>query len=376
MMIFRLLLFSAAVGGYTYLRVVAPLAWGARRKAAAAVALGVVALRLPVLELLRGDSVYSAALPPWLNILYSWLFIALLMWFCGVFALTIAGRSVLRAVGAWRRLSDAAQQSCCTRLHGLMLAGALCLSAWGTWSGVQPPVLRELSLHGGLPQPLRVALLTDLHVSTLQEPDTLRRLVERTNALGADVVCITGDFVDGSVEECAERMAVLRELRAPLGIYGVAGNHDYYSGYDAWRTFLTEHGVRMLDNEHVLLPNGVVMAGVTEETALKLPGMQPPDLPKALRGVPSGARVILLSHRPNVVQEAAQHGVAVQLSGHTHGGIVWGVGQIVALMNSGYLVGHYTVGNTQLYISGGTGTGSRTPLRIATPAELTLITID
>ena len=370
-MMWRLLLFSGATGGYIYLRVVAPLAWHKWGKAAAAVALAGVALRLPMLALISGG-MYAPPLPAWVGIPYSCLFVAYIIWFCGVFGAQVLRGTALRGVGTWRRLAPAVQQRCFNRLHAGLLAVALLLSVCATYCGLQEPEVRHLSLRCGLPQPMRIALLTDLHVSAHHEPEKLRRLVRRTNELGADIVCITGDFVDGSVAECAEQMAPLSELRAPLGVYGVPGNHDYYSGYEEWRAFLTAHGVRMLDNAHVALPGGVILAGVTEETADKLPGMEPPNLHKALLGVPTGAPVILLSHRPDVAGEAAARGVALQLSGHTHGGLVWGIGQLVALMNHGYLSGLYRLGGgAALYVSPGTGTGSRTPLRLGVPAELT-----
>ena len=373
MMQCQLLLFSLAVGGYTYLRTIAPLQWSTGWKLVAASGLAVVALRLSVLTLLRGDSLYAPELPAWVNTGYACLFVALVMWFCAIFAGHVVRQTLLRAVAAWRNSSPETQQKLYNRLHAALLAVALVLSSLAAWGGLREPVVQELSLRCGLAQPLRIALLTDLHVSTLCEPGMLRNIVERTNELGADVVCITGDFVDGSVAECAEHMEPLRELKAPLGVYGVAGNHDYYSGYEEWRAFLTEHGVRMLDNEHVVLPCGVALAGVTEQTAAKLAGMESPDVAKALRGLPAGVPVILLSHRPGVAAEAAERGVAVQLSGHTHGGLVWGVGQLVALMNKGFVAGLYKVGAMQLYVSPGTSTGSRTPLRLGTRAEITSI---
>lgn len=373
-MLCQLLLFSLAVGGYTYLRAVAPLHWHRGWKLAAAAALAVVALRLPALVLLRGESLYAPVLPVGVHVVYSWLFVGLVMWFCAIFGGHVVRSTVLRAVAAWRSCSAETQQRLYNRLHAALLVAALALSALGCRGGMSEPVVHELKLHCGLPCPLRIALLTDLHVSALSEPDMLRKIVQRTNELGADVVCITGDFVDGSVQECAGHMEALRELEAPLGVYGVPGNHDYYSGYEAWRGFLMAHGVRMLDNEHVVLPGGVALAGVSEQTAAKLAGMEAPSVDKALRGLPAGVPVILLSHRPGVAAEAAEHGVAVQLSGHTHGGLVWGVGQLVALMNKGYVAGLYKVGqHMQLYVSPGTSTGSRTPLRLGTRAEITSI---
>lgn len=376
-MLWRLLLFSVAVGGYVFLRAVWPLAWPRRYKCAAGVALALVALRLPALTVWCAESPYTPNLPAWANIAYSWLFIALLIWFCCIFAGHIMRLTVLRFAAAWRTRSPKAQQAAFNRLHAALLGGALLVSALGTIGGLRPPIVREVHIPcPRLREPLRVALLADLHVSPLRSQTYLQQIVERTNALGADLICIVGDFVDGPVPQCAQSMQPLGSLRAPLGVYGVPGNHDYYSGYHEWRDFLSAHGVCMLDNAHAPLPgSSVTLAGVTEQTARNLPGMAPPSLPAALRGAPAGRVTLLLSHRPDVVAEAAEHGVDVQLSGHTHGGLVWGVGRLVALMNAGYLSGLYRVGATQLYVSPGTGCGARTPLRLGVPAEITLITL-
>lgn len=375
-MFWRLLLFSLAVGGYVYLRALHPLRWRRVCKIPAAVALVAVALRLPLLALTEGDTPHAPGVPAWLNVVYSWLFISLLMWFCGIFAAHVLRSVALERFAAWRRKAAAEQQRIYNRLHLMMLLGALAVSALGTHEGLREARVREITIPCAVQKPLRIALLTDLHVSKLKRPDYLHRLVERTNELGADMVCIAGDFVDGSVEQCGGRMLALGELRAPLGVYGVAGNHDYYSGYEEWRRFFTEHGVHMLDNAHTLLPGGAAtLAGVTEQTAELIPGMEPPNLRAALHGAPEGAPVILLSHRPGLLAEAAELGVAVQLSGHTHGGLVWGVGLLVAAMNDGYLSGLYREGHTQLYVSPGTNTGSRTPFRLGVPSEITLITL-
>lgn len=373
-MLWRLFLFSIAVGGYAYLRAIHPLRWRWWWKALAGAAVGITTLRLCALELLGAHSTGAALLPRWVSIAYSWLHIALLMWFCALFAGQLVRSVALRRAEA---RDAAALQHVFNRLHLGLLLLSLAASAAGTWGGLAEPRINRVSLACEIARPLRIALLADLHVSPLKPADRLQAIVERTNALGADVVCIVGDFVDGDEQQCGERMSALRRLRAPMGVYGVPGNHDYYSGYDVWGRLLPQLGVRMLHNAHTTLPGGIAtLAGVTEQTAEQLPGMEAPNLEKALRGAPKDTPIILLSHRPGTVQEAAQRGVAVQLSGHTHGGLVWGIGQLVALMNDGYLAGLYQEGGALLYVSPGTDTGARTPLRLGVPAEITLLTLE
>lgn len=373
-MLWRFILFSVAVGGYTYLRMVHPLAWRRRWKITLGIAVTLAAVRFPVLAVVYSDNPLAPECPQWFNLLYSWLFLTLLICFCGAFAGHFVRRCILPRVAKWRALPEEVRQGVFNRLHLGLLAAAMSTSALGTWEGLREPRIREVTIPCAVREPLRIALLTDLHESMLRPDGQLQSIVERTNALKPDIIAITGDFVDGHITQCSERMQALRGLRAPLGVYGVAGNHDYYSGYTEWRDFLNSIGVRMLDNAHVILPGGrAVIAGITEETAEKTPGMEPPSIDKALDGTPEGVPIILLSHRPGTVDEAARRGVALQLSGHTHGGLVWGVGQLISLMNNGYLKGLYKEGDTWLYVSPGTRCGARTPLRIGVPAEITLI---
>lgn len=111
---------------------------------------------------------------------------------------------------------------------------------------------------------MTLALLADLHADTLKREPFFRALVQQVNALGADAVVIAGDFVDGSLDKHGQDLAPLAELRAPLGVYGVIGNHDYPSGYREWLRFLRACGIRMLVNEHAPLRGSLTMAGVND----------------------------------------------------------------------------------------------------------------
>lgn len=373
----RLLLFSLAIGGYVGYRALLPrrIGWGWKLLLAALIAL--TAFRLPILSLIGGDIPFAPELPPTVNHIYTWLFITLLLFFCYLFAWQLACASFFKLFAAWRRLSADAQQSLALRAQLIVLPIFMIVSAFCIHGGMKQPRIREVSLPFPSQQPMRVALLSDLHVSVLKDEDFLSKIVERTNALKPDLIVITGDFVDGSVPTCASRMAALRHLHAPLGVYGVAGNHDYYSGYEEWRAFLRKHGVHMLDNTHVQLPGtDVVLAGITERTAQDLPGMAPPNAELALSGIEATAPIILLAHRPYDAPSAGALGVDVMLSGHTHGGLALGADLLVAAMNEGYIRGIYHEGDMHIYVSPGTSCGSRTPLRFGVPSEITLITLE
>jgi predicted MPP superfamily phosphohydrolase len=169
----------------------------------------------------------------------------------------------------------------------------------------------------------------------------------------------------------------LRELRAPDGLYAVPGNHEYFFGYRTWMRHLSGLGFRMLPNAHVVLSRHsarLTLAGVTDLSA-QSHGEAGPDLGAALAGAPAGVPVILLDHQPREAHRAANQGVALQLSGHTHGGMIAGLDRLVAPANNGFVSGRYAVGPMTLYVNNGTALWPGFALRLGRPSELTRITL-
>lgn len=219
----------------------------------------------------------------------------------------------------------------------------------------------------------RMVQLSDLHISKLFQRDWVQGVVDRTNALQADLIVVTGDVIDGSVEARRSDVEPLAQLRARHGVIGIPGNHEYYFDYGAWKPRLQALGIRMLTNQHEVVQHGnaqLTVAGIADAAALRY-GDEGPDLPKALTGVPSGAPIVLLAHRPAGAAGHAQQGVAVQLSGHTHGGMVIGMEPVIAPPNEGFLSRGYRVGDMQLYVSNGTGLWMGFPIRLGVPSEIT-----
>ncbi|MBO4632639.1 MAG: metallophosphoesterase, partial [Lentisphaeria bacterium] len=221
---------------------------------------------------------------------------------------------------------------------------------------------------------MRVAVLADLHADRVTRAPRIRRIVEQTNSLRPDLTVILGDLVDGTVEQRSGELLPLRELHAKYGVYAVPGNHEYYSGYVHWRKFFTAQGLRMLENSQVRLPAGIYLAGVTDPAAQSF-GEAVPDLKKALHGIPRDSFILLLAHRPVHAENAAQDGISLQLSGHTHGGMIRGLDWIVSRFNGGFVSGLYDVGGMKLYVSNGTGIWNGFPVRLGRDSEITLITL-
>jgi predicted MPP superfamily phosphohydrolase len=135
--------------------------------------------------------------------------------------------------------------------------------------------------------------------------------------------------------------------------------------------------MRMLTNRHAVIERDdarIVLAGVTDHAAVgrKFPA---PDLAAALKEAPDGAPVVLLDHQPRMAPRAAKAGVALQLSGHTHGGMVLGLDRLVARSNNGFVSGLYDVDGMHLYVNNGTGLWPGFALRLGRPSELTVFTL-
>ena len=245
----------------------------------------------------------------------------------------------------------------------------------------------------GLPAALHgftLAQISDIHVGPTIKQAYLQRIVARVNALGADVVAITGDLVDGKVTELAAHVAPLAGLRSRHGTYFVTGNHEYYSGAHAWIAELRRLGLTVLMNEHVVLHHGqaagsaveaqddaqttapLVLAGVADYTAHHFDETHRSDPALALQGAPALALVrILLAHQPRSAAAAARAGFDLQLSGHTHGGQFWPWNLFVPLQQP-FTSGLHRLQHLWVYTSRGTGYWGP-PKRFGAPSEITAL---
>jgi len=251
-------------------------------------------------------------------------------------------------------------------------------SAIGLFNARRAPKVVEVSvpLHG-LPAALngfRIAQISDIHVGPTIKRAFLQRIVAQVNALDAHFIAITGDLVDGSVRELAQHTEVLRELRATYGTFFVTGNHEYYSGADAWVAELRRLGITVLQNEHVVLSHegaSLVLAGVTDYSAQHFDQRQRSDPRAALSGAPASAANILLAHQPRSAPAAEAAGFQLQLSGHTHGGQFFPWNFFVRLQQP-YTAGLHQLKQLWIYTSRGTGYWGP-PKRLGAPAEVTLL---
>ena len=204
----------------------------------------------------------------------------------------------------------------------------------------------------------RIAHLSDLHLGVRLNHTRLPVIAAAVQRERPDLIALTGDFATGGRDGLAEGEALLSALRAPDGAWGVLGNHDHFVGPHRVAALLRAAGIGLLHNaSHTLRRDGdaLLLAGIDDVVR------GAPDLRAAMDGAPAGQPAILLSHAPDFApRAAADPRIALQLSGHSHGGQVCLPGGRPLLLPRGgkaYPAGLYTIGNLQLFVTVGTGTG-------------------
>ena len=222
----------------------------------------------------------------------------------------------------------------------------------------------------------RIAQISDVHLGPTISGSFLRTVVGMVNELGTDMVAVTGDLVDGSTRHIRGQVAALADVQSRDGTFFVTGNHEYYSGAEAWCDTLTELGLKVLKNNHAMVARGkaqLLVAGVTDYRAHRILPTHRSSPTAALAGAPRCDVKILLAHQPKSCLAAQRHGFDLQLSGHTHGGQMFPWNFVVGRFHP-FVRGLNRFGRGWVYVNQGTGYWGP-PMRIGAPAEITLLTL-
>ncbi len=269
-----------------------------------------------------------------------------------------------------------------SRLVLLLLA---CLVFWGFFIEPNRLIVRHETIEiDGWPRELdglRVAVLSDIHAGAwFIDERKLRLIVERTNELQPEMIVIAGDYIAGDGRRHPLKMGpevfapILKNFRAPLGVYSVLGNHDWWFDGGRVRQALEQNGMKVLDNEAVSVE--------TRGTRLWVVGFadlwtRPEKIEETVAQVPQNAPMIALAHNPDMFPRLPQR-VPLLLAGHTHGGQVRFpiIGSVVHPSDYGqrYARGHIIENNHHLFVTTGIGT-SIMPVRFAVTPEIVLLTV-
>lgn len=226
---------------------------------------------------------------------------------------------------------------------------------------------------------LKIAVLSDIHAGGRFIDDRkLRLIVERTNELNPDLIVILGDFISGGRDNHAmdpEVFApVLKDFRAPLGVYTVLGNHDWWFDGVRVRNALEANGIKVLENEVARIDacgRSLWLLGLADLWT-RTPRVEP-----TIQKVPEGETIIALAHNPDIFPQLPER-VPLFLAGHTHGGQVRlpFIGTMVHTSDFGdrYEAGHVFENGHHLFVTTGIGT-SIIPVRFRVPPEIVLLTV-
>ncbi|MFE6813387.1 metallophosphoesterase [Streptomyces sp. NPDC057677] len=256
---------------------------------------------------------------------------------------------------------------------GAAAAAAVGTVGYGTYGVLSGPRVKRVTVPlAKIPRAVhgyRIAVVSDIHLGPILGRAHTQRIVDTINSTQPDLIAVVGDLVDGTVENLGSAAEPLARLRARHGSFFVTGNHEYFSGADAWVDHVRELGLRPLRNERVEVAAGFDLAGV-DDIAGESEG-QGPDFGRALGDRDRARAAVLLAHQPIVVHDAVRHGVDLQLSGHTHGGQLW-PGNYLAELANPTVAGLERYGDTQLYVSRGAGAWGP-PVRVGAPSDITIV---
>jgi predicted MPP superfamily phosphohydrolase len=367
---FLLVVLAIGVGGHAYLaqRLALEPLWPEPLRTGLVAAFGLgLATVLSRLFLRRGAGPFAQALA-W--VAYTWLGFAFLL-----LTATAATDAALWLLGAaWAAPEGDPWLARARAVLVATVVGAAAVVALR--QGLRAPGVRRVEIPlARWPRALdgfRIVQISDVHIGSLRGRRFAAEIAARVNALSPDLVAVTGDLVDGSVARIGDQVEPLGAIRARHGVYFITGNHDFYSGADAWVARVRALGWQALRNERVAIGDAGAdfdLAGVDDHHGAMLGDGQGEDLSRALDGRETARPVVLLAHDPNTFKKASQHGVDLQLSGHTHGGQIWPFRHLVRL-STPWVAGLYRLGVSAVYVSRGTGFWGP-PMRLGAPSEIT-----
>ena len=304
------------------------------------------------------------------------------MLWLGAFGLLLTATAVADVAGwVWRLTGSAPGGVEWARLEALGVVGVVGPALLFAFRTARSPARVErvtvpvTGLGEGL-SGMKVVQISDIHIGPTLDRRFMRRVVEQVNALKPDLVAVTGDLVDGDVARLRDEVAPLADLRAPLGVYYVTGNHEYYHGGAAWGAEVARLGLTVLHNAHRVVERAggrLTVAGVPDLEGGRMEAGHAcrPDV--ALAGAPEGVPRLLLAHQPRVALRAGGLGVDLQLSGHTHGGQLFPFMALVKLQQP-VIQGLATVAGVRVYTHRGTGYWGP-PLRLGPAPEIAELTL-
>ncbi|RPH31451.1 MAG: metallophosphoesterase [Bacteroidales bacterium] len=225
-------------------------------------------------------------------------------------------------------------------------------------------------------KPLRIVAVSDIHLGTLISSNRLKSLVKMINSQNPDIVLFAGDVFDEDIASVVNNGLgkYFEQIKSPLGVFAITGNHEYFGGVEQKINYLTEHGVKVLIDSTSLVDNRFYLVGRNDRQSNYSTGRQRKKVSELVASIDRSKPIILLDHQPFNLNESAENGIDLQISGHTHHGQLWPFNYITTAifeLSSGYRL----IGNTHFIVSNGYGTWGP-PMRLGNRPEILVIDLE
>lgn len=239
------------------------------------------------------------------------------------------------------------------------------------------PRVKKLDINASAPgmpsEHIRIVLATDIHLGTIVGPKRVNRIVRRINEQQPDLVLLAGDIVDEDLAPVIRQNLgqILGSIKAPLGVIGSTGNHEYIGGADEAVAYLEKHGIVMLRDSALAVNKRLWVIGRNDIESQRFAGKSRKSLSEIRKQVPDHAFVIVLDHQPRAFAEAQKNNIGLILSGHTHHGQMWPLNHITSAMFP-ISWGYRQFDSMHAYVSSGAGSWGP-PVRIGNVPEIVVI---
>ena len=258
-----------------------------------------------------------------------------------------------------------------------VVIGAVALTLLGGFINARFPRVNELEISVNKPagklKTLNIVMVSDIHIGTIIGRSWGEPFVDKINALSPDIVLMPGDIVDGQPGLSMHKNPgeAMRRIQARYGVFAAPGNHEYIGSGGSVSLYMADLNITLLRDQHIKIGNSFFVVGRDDRSMGRRAGQSRKDLKTLMDEVDRRLPVILLDHQPYNLHEAAENGVDLQLSGHTHYGQLWPVNYIVkALYEIAW--GYKRIGDTHYYVSNGAGTWGP-PVRVGKRPEIVFV---